>query len=68
MELTFLDNLGQSTFVIEVFPGLSLENVMAVLEVEVIHNLSSHAYFDPPINGSPASQLENRVYHMKGDN
>jgi hypothetical protein len=34
MELTFTTDLGQS-FVIEIDPGMELENVMALLEAEV---------------------------------
>lgn len=34
MELTFVTDLGQS-FVIEIDPGMELENVMALLEAEV---------------------------------
>ena len=34
MELTFLNDLGQS-FVVEIDPNMELENVMALLEVEV---------------------------------
>lgn len=34
MELTFLNDLGQS-FVVEIDPNMELENVMALLEAEV---------------------------------
>ena len=34
MELTFVTDLGQS-FVVEIDPNMELENVMALLEVEV---------------------------------
>jgi hypothetical protein len=34
MELTFVNDLGQS-FVVEIDPNMELENVMALLEVEV---------------------------------
>lgn len=33
MELTFVNDLGQ-TFVIDIDPGMELENVMALLEAE----------------------------------
>lgn len=34
MELTFVTDIGQ-TFVVEIDPGMELENVMALLEAEV---------------------------------
>ena len=34
MELTFVNDLGQS-FVVEIDPNMELENVMALLEAEV---------------------------------
>ncbi len=34
MELTFMNDLGQS-FVVDIDPNMELENVMALLEVEV---------------------------------
>ena len=34
MELTFVNDLGQS-FVVEIDPAMELENVMALLEAEV---------------------------------
>lgn len=40
MELTFITELGQS-FVIEIDPNMELENVMALLEVEVRTRLFS---------------------------
>lgn len=37
MELTFVNDLGQS-FVVEIDPNMELENVMALLEAEVSGN------------------------------
>lgn len=39
MELTFLNDLGQS-FVVEIDPNMELENVMALLEAEVSTRIS----------------------------
>ena len=39
MELTFVNDLGQS-FVVEIDPNMELENVMALLEAEVHSPLS----------------------------
>lgn len=46
MELTFINDLGQS-FVVEIDPNMELENVMALLEAEVLHIWdSSHLLTD----------------------
>ena len=39
MQLTFLNDLGQS-FVVEIDPNMELENVMALLEAEVSNRQS----------------------------
>ena len=39
MQLTFLNDLGQS-FVVEIDPNMELENVMALLEAEVSNRRS----------------------------
>ena len=43
MELTFLNDLGQS-FVVEIDPNMELENVMALLEAEVRHEKLSRKF------------------------